>query len=392
MNSFENPTIVVLAYNRLHSITRLLMSLTNAHYNTSVRLVLSIDGAINSENKEVIEFCNEFKWDYGEKIVTVQEKNLGIIKHVFISLNLTEKYKSVILLEDDHYLSPVFYKMACEFLKFYVNEEKIFALSLYSHAKNGYNNLPFHPLQEDNDVYFIQVGFTQGILISEKQWSKFKKWYSNVENQSLNENDPLHPILLQLDVKRNEWFPKVTKYLVSENNYIAFPRNSLSVNFHDIGTHNKVPSSWYQVPIIYEKENFKFKKFIDSNSVYDSFLEILPDRLIKLNQNLATYDFDVDLYGSKPKKILTKQFLLTTRIPKKFEKSFEKRMKPLEQNVIENVEGKGIYIANQKDYKFTTLQDLKNKRSLFYYFNEGINLKILVKLSILGILQKLKLI
>ena len=277
-------------------------------------------------------------------------------------------------------------------MKFYDKEEKVFAFSLYNHTKNGFNNLPFYPLQEDNDVYFVQIGFTQGFLITESQWTKFKKWYSNVKNQKLNENDPLHPLLLQLDKKRNEWFPLVTKYLVCENEYIAFPRDSLSVNFHDIGTHNKASSSWYQVPILYEKGDFRFKKFIDSNSVYDSFLEILPDRLIKLNRNLAMYEFDVDLYGSKPKGILKKQYLLTTRQPRRFEKSFGKRMKPLEQNIIENTEGKEIYLANQKEFKFSSLTDLKNKRSLFYFFNEGTNLKILIKISLTGLLQKLKII
>lgn len=389
MSSFENPTIVVMAYKRLESIKRLLHSLEKVKYEGQIRLLISVDGSLNSENKDVISYCNEFDWTFGEKKIIIHEENLGIIQHVFFCLGLTEEYGSIILLEDDHFVSPMFYRVSQEFLRFYSEEKRIFAFSLYSHTKNGYLNLPFIPLQEDNDVYFAQIGFTQGLMIDERQWKRFKQWYSEPQNKFVSENDHLHPLLMQLDQKGNEWFPKITKYLVSEEKYIAFPRSSYSVNFHDIGTHNKSQTSWYQNPLAYEKENFKFKELSMSVAIYDSFLELLPDRIKKLNQNLSNYDFEVDLNCSKPKKMFSKEYLLTTRKAKSFEKSFAKVMKPLEQNILENLEGRGIYLAHVNNFTFSKLQNLKIARTNYYFYNEGFKRTTAIKFFLIGLIQKL---
>ena len=388
MSSFENPTIVVMAYKRLESMTRLLRSLEKAIYEGQVRLILSVDGSLNSENKGVTSFCNEFHWNYGEKKVICREKHLGIVQHAFACLGLTEEYDSIILLEDDHFISPLFYKASCEFLKFYSKEEKLFAFSLYNHTKNGYLNLPFIPIQEDNDVYFAQIGFTQGLLIAKKQWKGFMEWYSDPSNKLISENDYVHPMLKQLDRKGTEWFPKITKYLIKAEKYIAFPRSSYSVNFHDIGTHNPTQTSWYQVSLTYEKENFRFKEFDLSNAVYDSFLELLENRIKRLNSDLLNYDFEVDLYCSKPKKILSKEYILTTRDLKNYEKAFRCIMKPLEQNILEKIEGEGIYLGKAIDFKFSKLQDIKNKRKLYYFYNESIKRRLLVEFFLIRIFSK----
>ena len=151
-------------------------------------------------------------------------------------------------------------------------------------------------------------------------------------------------------------------------------------------------SSWYQVPILYEKQNFIFKRFEDTYSVYDSYMQIFQEKLKLLNPELDLYDFEIDLYALRQKKNLSKEHTLSIRKAKTFEKSYGYVMKPVEQNIIENVIGGGIYLAKTNQFKFSRLNDAKIKRDLFFFYNEGITKKFLLKSFILGILYKLRII
>ena len=66
--------IVVVAFNRLPSVTRLLSSLSSAEYaDNKVDLIVSID----KSNTDIVEkYADGFDWKYGEKIVVKHEQNL----------------------------------------------------------------------------------------------------------------------------------------------------------------------------------------------------------------------------------------------------------------------------------------------------------------------------
>ena len=96
----HHPAIVVVTYNRPDSLMRLLGSLTKARYPVGVPLIISIDGGDNRE-KQVVKIAEEFPWPHGKKEVICHEKNLGLRKHILSCGDLTERYDSVIVLEDD---------------------------------------------------------------------------------------------------------------------------------------------------------------------------------------------------------------------------------------------------------------------------------------------------
>ena len=75
--------IVVVAFNRPNSLIKLLSSLEKAFYT------------------EVVKIANDFVWSYGDKIIIDHKKNLGLKKHILSCGDLTDKYDSVIILEDD---------------------------------------------------------------------------------------------------------------------------------------------------------------------------------------------------------------------------------------------------------------------------------------------------
>ena len=392
MSQTVNPTIVVVAYNRLDSLKRLLGSLQKAEYSTNVRIVLSIDGAIDKSNEDILKLCSDFAWSFGEKIIIEHEKNLGIVEHVYSCLDLTSKYEDAILLEDDDYVSPLFYKYCSEVKKFYKDHEMIFGFSLITLQKNGYLNTNFYPIQDGNDVYFAQLGFVHGLMVNKNSWADFKKWYSQKDSAISKKNDNLHQSLLQLDKQKGEWYQTLTKYLVISNKFIAYPKSSLNVNFHEIGEHTTGFSTWYQFPLTFKKEKFVFKEFEESLAIYDSFFELIPEIFKLLNQDLKQYDFEVDLNATKSKDQIKKKYLLSTRKPKRYVKSFNRVMKPLEQNALEKIEGEGIYLAEIELFNFSKLNDLLIRKKNYYFYNEGIKKALLIKFFLIGILYRLKII
>ena len=72
-------------------------------------IVISIDA---SDTEDVIQLVDAFRWEHGDKRVIQREVNLGLRRHAIACGNLTEEYGTVIVLEDDLYVSRNFYKYA----------------------------------------------------------------------------------------------------------------------------------------------------------------------------------------------------------------------------------------------------------------------------------------
>ncbi len=88
------------------------------------------------------------------------------------------KYGSVIILEDDLFVSPYFYDYAIQALEYYESDENIGGISLYNHVDEDMTEFPFVPIQDDSDVYFIQFPSSWGQAWSSKQWKAFREWYA----------------------------------------------------------------------------------------------------------------------------------------------------------------------------------------------------------------------
>lgn len=103
----NHNAIVVVGYNRIVSIKRLLKSLQEAYYaSIAVPLVVSID---KSDCTELYDFVENFEWTHGNKYVIIQEKKRGLKEHIYRCGDLSKFFKSVTILEDDLYVSPFFY-------------------------------------------------------------------------------------------------------------------------------------------------------------------------------------------------------------------------------------------------------------------------------------------
>lgn len=64
--------IVVVAYNRTDSVSRLLGSLAKAHYSIPAPLIISID---KSNTDDVAKLADSFEWEHGPKRVIKHQQN-----------------------------------------------------------------------------------------------------------------------------------------------------------------------------------------------------------------------------------------------------------------------------------------------------------------------------
>lgn len=364
MTNKYKPTIVVVAFDREKSFQRITKSLSNSVCPKDTRLIISIDN--NGSNQNIEKLANEFNWQYGEKEVIYHKERLGLRNHIIKCGDLTNKYGSIIILEDDLFVSPHFYSFALQALSYYDNDDKIAGVSLYNQPYTESTKLPFIPINDNSDIYFVKVASSYGQAWTKKQWNSFKKWYDT--KPDISELYGLPVLIKQWPV--TSWKKYFCAYLVQFDKYFVYPQFSLTTNFNDPGTHFVMKSYFGQAPLSLADKQFDFKSLTDSINVYDAFSEILPDRLNQLNDLLISYDYEVDLYGKKDE--LNKDYILTSKPCREFIYGFERALKPHELNVAFNLKGIELRFAKRSDVLFypKNANELKYNKSIQDYISE----------------------
>ena len=335
ISSIENRTktaIVVVGYNRINSIKRLLASLEKAYYpDYDIPLVISIDA---SGNDLLYRYVQNYEWKFGTKYVLIRSERLGLKNHIFACGDLTQYFKAIILLEDDLYVSQYFYEYTSVTLDYYKDEKEVACIGLYSYTSNVYSVLPFIPYQGEYDVYGIQATITWGECWNTRMWSDFKNWMK--QNPEIDWDN--------LDIPNNvknfnrAWSKYFTAYLSVTSRFVIAPYKSYTTNFSEAGEHRNYMDTCVQVPIVRRKEILRFGS-IDKIQKYDAYFNPLG-----LDKFLNIESLYVDFYSMRS-NILNCRYLLTLDIlPYKQIKSFGLILKPIEANIYCGIEGSGIYL------------------------------------------------
>jgi hypothetical protein len=376
----DNPTIVVVAYNRPKSLKRILKSLANAYYKSNeIRLIISID---HGNNQEVLIAAEDFCWDYGEKIIIYQSKNLGLRNHILKCGDLTKVYGNIVLLEDDLYASKNFYEFSKEAIKFYINNEKIAGISLYSHQFNETAKLPFMPIQNEYDVYFMQLPSSWGQIWTENQWGRFRNWYNNKIEKSITNIKKIQLPNNIIGWPETSWKKYYSEYMIENDLFFVYPYLSLTTNFGDIGQHFWTRNTSFQTVLCnYKKNNYLFCEVEKTIAKYDAFCENL--NLFKyiqiVNYKITRSNTTIDLYGLK--NDLRKRYLLTSKLYNyKVIKKFDLGLKPIEENIINNIEGENIFLYDTQVKNKTKFQN--NNLDILTFFYPGLEVKKAFKLII----------
>ena len=361
------PAIVVIAYNRPRSIARLLDSINKAAYDVAdIPLIISIDHASSEQNREVIEIANKFQWKYGEKRVVTHDQNLGLRKHVLSCGDLSEEFGSIIVLEDDLYVSPAFYRFSTQALSHYQEHQKIAGISLYSHRTNIPASLPFMPIHDGFDVFFFQFASSWGQTWTDKQWKSFRTWYD--EGHSITADEAL-----PTNVKswpESSWLKYFIKYMVENDLYFVYPRIGYSTNCSDAGTHAGETPNW-QIPLAQDCQQQRFPTMDESIAIYDSYFELSNVSFNKIIPQLAEFEITIDLYGRREQNHIHTEYVLTSQPCKNPIKQYRFQLKPMELNALlplePGIQG-DISLCKTKDLGSPCKLEIKDTRVLQYFY------------------------
>ena len=339
MNS--STPIVVVAFNRPHCLSRILESLAAAQYDdfNDIPLIISIDK--HSDNQSVLTIAHEFKWNFGKKIINYQKVNLGLRKHIIQCGDYALEYGSVIILEDDLYVSPCFYSFGKQALQFSRDKNYIGGISLYNHQVNTQTFRNFNPVEDGFDNWYFQFASSWGQAWTKEQWTGFKTWYEH--NQTLSAHSSIPRNVTYWSNK--SWLKFFIAYLIHTNKFFLYPKIGLSTNFSEPGTHNADTTTAFQVHLQDERQRtYLFSTLEKSKAVYDAFYEN-----IKLANKLGFGSLEeccIDLNGFKPLPENKGHLLTTKQLPFQIVKTFGLRLKPIDYNIIYKIEGADIYLYN----------------------------------------------
>ena len=350
--------IVVIGYNRINSIKRLLLSLENAYYdNDNIDLIISID----KSDTDIIEtYADQYQWKYGRKKVIKHKENLGLRTHI-LSLGVWfDEYDALIILEDDVVVSQSFYCFAKQTVNQYGNCSDIAGIGLYSYKMNYITDLPFEPIKDNNDVYFMKCAMSWGQIWLKKQWKEFISWYHENIDFKYSANIPYR----LFSWPKSSWLKYHTRYCIENNKYFVYPYYSLSTNYSDVGEHNNDTNNntLYQVPLVMDlKKEFILPNFDENIIKYDGYFEL--ENLYQI-LGLAQKDTCIDLYNSKKNKYNKRYWLTTQNLPYHIIRSYGLNFRPAEANIILNSTGNDIKLY---DTRYRTKCYPRNKVDIIMY-------------------------
>lgn len=355
-----NIAIIAVAYNRVDSLSRLLSSLDKANYeDNSVTLIISVD---KSKTDVVERFADDYQWTHGEKIVDKHTENLGLRPHMMSLGKWFERFDAIVVLEDDIVVSPNYFRFTKQTVQQYYEDANIAGISLYSIFMNYQTGVPFEPMKDHNDVYFMQCAMSWGEVWMRDSWQRFYDWY--LQHQDF----PMMPELPHCICSWNQksWLKYHTRYCIEENKYFVHPYVSLSTNFGDAGEHNNgTANTVHQVGLQQGlKTNYVLPEFGEDAVYYDGFFE---NRSLYQVLGWDADNLCLDLNGEW-KNRLNKRYWLTTEIKDfKIVKSFGLNYRPIEVNVLLNNPGQQIFLYDTLAKEKNTVGN--NKKAMLYFYH-----------------------
>jgi len=331
-----NIAIVIAAFNRPHSLARLLKSIRLALYDkyANVPLIISIDF---SGNDGCYQLAEKFEWPFGEKTVIRHPQNLKLKTHMVKCGDLTANYDAIIMLEDDLFVSPLFYDYAQQAYAFYGKDTTIAGIGLYQYRYNELAYCPFEPITDGYDNYFMQVPCSCGQLWTTTQWNFFKDY---LINESENEETLPMPQGAKNWPVKTSWKRSFFKYMIEKNKYFVYPRISLTTNFGDIGAHYTESVLIWQSPLLYGNKCFRFSTFDKSRSIYDAFFELHETAFNKLTNQKLSICFDLN--GTKELHLINSDMLVSSKFCKKPIKQYNMDFYPYECNIVHSNESASL--------------------------------------------------
>lgn len=369
LNDIRNKhkiAIVVVGYNRVNSIARLLNSLLIAKYpEISIPLYISIDA---SGDTTLYDYVKSFQWPYGDKYLNIQTERLGLRKHIIQCGDLTRFFKAVILLEDDIFVGESFYDYVQNVVDYYWEETRLAGFSLIN-SEMGFPGLPMMTMQDGCDVFLKQFPASWGECWTSLQWDSFKEWYKD-----FNENDIVnYDIPERVKAWKKAWSKFFIAYMVETGRYFLYPQVSRTTCFGDAGEHSTNSSNFGQVNLLCGKPHYYFKQF-DEMLKYDVYgVNESIYKWIGLKRDELCVDFHCCNNNRRCRYLLTPAVL-----PLKVVKSYGLMMRPIELNVKYNLSGNELFLYDTSDSSEMIGRTML-PGTISNYYLRGYNIKLAIK-------------
>jgi hypothetical protein len=353
------PAIVIPCFNRLSSLTRLCTSIQSALAHSEellsqgeLNLIFSFDSGGSSD---VNDFIERYQWSYGKKEIIRRQDGAGTDRNIFSCMGLVARYGSVLILEDDLFVSPGFLEYTVQSLDKYYNEPKVGGISLYDYSFNEEAHKPFYKSSNGDDIYFYQKVISWGWAISKPMVIAFQEWL--IRNKELDHSFNHLPKYIRLwnDDVWDKWF---NAYLVSTARYFVHPYRSFVTNFGDKGVHIKkgIYENIFQISL---QSGIK-RKFIfpeaEEAIKYDIFCELIHR------------EFEMDLYGNKKSWLTDHDQVITSKKVSTFVRSYGRKLKPHELNISYEIPGTDFFLVLRADIKEGEKNITTRLREYYYYY------------------------
>lgn len=258
--------ICIVTYNRIEPLKKLLSCLSNLKISrdNELDLVISID--YSKDQDAIYALVSDYRWLHGDLTINREAVNLGLKRHVLKCGNLVQDYDYLVLLEDDLLISPGTFSYIYAAMEKLKDENSVAGFSLYSYYRDEKDKLPFIPVVDEWDNYFLQFPSSWGAVYTKNQWTDFSTWLENQDCEYFS--DQLVPDYIQ-DWPKASWKKHLVRYMVREEKYFVYPRFSLSTNPGVDGVHNNNLGSLYSVSLCTEERLWNISEFSSSIAKYD---------------------------------------------------------------------------------------------------------------------------
>ncbi len=361
------PAVVIAAHARPESLGRLLATLKQARIGVDatspVDLVISIDGG-SPRTPEVVEIANRFAWSHGSREV-IEHDRVGLIGNFHSCGDLTERFGSVVLLEDDLLVGPYFHHWATAGLSFAEEYPEIGGLCLSAPWFDGYRHLPFEPVIDGSDAFYAQVPWFHGMAWTEAMWKNYRAGVDAASTTAIHASFD--------ELAGDEWFPAYVRYLVANDLTFMFPRASHATNSGDAGTHFAEPSDFFQVPLsLGAPEYFNLRRPGASLARYDDHLELDAAVVAEFVPDVDQEELVVDLLGVRDLRPFDGEtWVVTTRPVREARRQWGASLHPLPMNLAYGTPGSVISLARVSDVINDRWADTTSRAALTQHAQRG---------------------
>ncbi|MCB0733430.1 MAG: hypothetical protein H6608_11765 [Flavobacteriales bacterium] len=353
--------LIVLAYNRPESLRRTLRSLSVAFEHSKLEVSIELSLEFNS-HPDCERHFQALAWPIGEKVIHRNVRPLGVDQHTLECLKRAEAKKWTLLLEDDHFASPIM-SHALEFLL--STSVSCAGFSLHHYTLHPISELPFIPIDKGGDFYLAKRPTSRGFLFQSSQIKSFNAW--RTANDGSTVELPTH---LERYGESN-WETVFGKYLISTNQYILYPYQSYLTVYGEAGVHltGTDDRTIAQSPMPMVAESLEIAPQLVH---YDEWLEyeLTPGELQNLNlPELQSTSVCLDIQGCRKRYATT--HVITSRRVKQSIADFGMDLVPAELNILYSNSGDELHLAKSEDVlSDNPISIQKRKLMLRMYYNQ----------------------